>query len=261
MKTFKEHKLSLSQLLDLIPSELFSSISYAGESTNIDSYAKILHGNKMFYLLLYGILENDRLSQRTLEDTFNNPVFKALCNLDPNETVKYNSISERLSKINTNFFRIIYENVYEIFSKFFAEEDREKFALRRVDSCIISDTSGRFSEGFKCNQSKKKALKVTATFDGLLPSHIDINTFTSSASEDIALPAAILNSDKEELNKDCIYLVDQCLSSASRMDELAKKDINFIGRIRVGRKHRVEEEFKIKDKENGGCIVLNDLKV
>lgn len=27
---------------------------------------KVLHGRKMFYLLLYGILENDRLSQRTL---------------------------------------------------------------------------------------------------------------------------------------------------------------------------------------------------
>jgi hypothetical protein len=39
----------------------------------VNDYAKVLHGRKMFYLMLYGLLENERLSQRSLEDTFNDP--------------------------------------------------------------------------------------------------------------------------------------------------------------------------------------------
>lgn len=65
MALFKDHKVGVSQLLGVIPEALLSHLS---ETTKVDYYSKILHGKKLFYLLMYGILENDRLSQRTLED-------------------------------------------------------------------------------------------------------------------------------------------------------------------------------------------------
>ena len=98
MSVFKEHQISVNQLLEVIPEALLSHLS---EHTKVDYYSKVLHGKKLFYLLLYGILENDRLSQRTLEDTFNDPVFKMLFNLSPSESIRRSSISERLSKIDS----------------------------------------------------------------------------------------------------------------------------------------------------------------
>jgi transposase len=71
MAIFKDHNISVKQLLGFIPQALITNLSL---TTKIDYYAKVLHGNKLFYLLLYGILDNDRLSQRTLEDTFNDSV-------------------------------------------------------------------------------------------------------------------------------------------------------------------------------------------
>lgn len=261
MSRFKAHKISLSKLIETIPTDIFSKIGYATELTNIDRYAKTLHGHKMFYLLLYGILENDRLSQRTLEDTFNTPVFKLLCNINEYETVKFNSISERLSKINTDFFKIMYQSIYEEFSKFYNETEIERFSLKRVDSCIITDTSGRLSDGFKYNQSSKKVIKATATFDGIFSSHIDINTTPTYSSENIALSTAIINSEEENMGKKSIYVIDQGLSSAVKMDELSKKGIDFIGRVRVGRKHIIEKEFVLKENENKECIILSDQQV
>ena len=79
MSVFKDHKISVNQLLGVIPEALLSKLSL---TTKIDYYAKVLHGKKMFYLLLYGILENEKLSQRTLEDTFNDVIFKTLFDLD-----------------------------------------------------------------------------------------------------------------------------------------------------------------------------------
>lgn len=79
MAQFKDHKVTASQLLGVIPEGLLSHLS---ATTCVDYYSKVLHGKKMFYLLMYGVLENDRLSQRTLEDTFNDSVFKTLFSLD-----------------------------------------------------------------------------------------------------------------------------------------------------------------------------------
>ena len=75
MTEFKGHKIQINQLLKVIPEGLLAKLS---STTKVDHYSKVLHGKKMFYLLMYGMIENDKLSQRTLEDTFNDPVFKLL---------------------------------------------------------------------------------------------------------------------------------------------------------------------------------------
>ena len=65
MAKFKDHKVTVSNLLSVIPEALLSHLS---ENTKVDYYSKVLHGKKMFYLLLYGILSNDKLSQQSLEE-------------------------------------------------------------------------------------------------------------------------------------------------------------------------------------------------
>ena len=71
----RNKKVGINHLLEFIPEALISNLS---ANTKVDHYAKVLHGEKMFYLLLYGILENEKLSQRSLKDTFNDRVFKLL---------------------------------------------------------------------------------------------------------------------------------------------------------------------------------------
>lgn len=78
MSVFKDHEISLKHVLEFIPEALLSHLS---ASTKVDYYSKVLHGRKIFYLLLYCIFDNEKLSQRTLEDTFNSSGFKALFGL------------------------------------------------------------------------------------------------------------------------------------------------------------------------------------
>lgn len=118
---------------------------------------------------MYGILENDRLSQRTLEDTFNDPVFKMLFNLDQSESVRRSSISERLSKIDSNYFREIYECIYDQFSVSYLSTEKEKYNLIRVDSSMVSQASnGLLVEGID-HKNGKKSVKYSVAFDGMLP--------------------------------------------------------------------------------------------
>lgn len=259
MAVFKDHKIGINQLLDVIPEGLLGNLSL---STKVDYYAKVLHGKKLFFLLMYGILENEKLSQRSLEDTFNDTVFKSLFNLDKNEKVRRSSISERLSKINPEYFKQIYECMYAQFSESYSSKEREKYNIIRVDSTMVSETVGKLTEGLD-NKSGKKAVKYSIAFDGLLP--CDSNVFTSSAysSEDIALPEAVMNHVKKETNHQNIYVLDRGLQSTKTMQTFTKDSVAFICRAKENRKY-VELESLVRrnqDLELGESILLKDCKV
>ena len=97
-------KISIVQLLSIIPDEDIRKIA---KRTNVDYYTKILDGKSLLCLILYSLIESQRNSLRTMEDIFNSSAFKFLFNLDSTKKVKYNSISERLSIVNIDFFKKI----------------------------------------------------------------------------------------------------------------------------------------------------------
>ncbi len=61
-----------------------------------------------------------------MEDTFNSSGFKALFRLGEEEKVRRSSISERLSKIDSNYFKEIYEQMYERFSSLYDQSENRK---------------------------------------------------------------------------------------------------------------------------------------
>lgn len=244
MSVFKDHKISLNEVLQFIPEALLSHLS---STTKVDYYSKVLHGKKMFYLLLFCIFDNEKLSQRTLEDTFNSSGFKALFGLGEEEKVRRSSISERLSKIDANYFKQIYEQMYRQFSELYDRSEIEKYNLIRVDSTIIADTCAKLKEGID-QRSGKKLVKFSFSFDGLLPSGVEIFTGQKYSSEEAALPEAILKQVKKEEHHSNIYLIDRGLQSTRVMKNFDEKSVKFIIRSRESRKF--EEVRSLLSSEN-----------
>lgn len=232
MNTFRDHKISLKQILEFIPEALLSHLS---ATTKVDYYSKVLHGRKMFYLLLFSIYDNEKLSQRTLEDTFNSSGFKALFGLAEEEKVRRSSISERLSNIDSNYFKEIYEQMYEQFSKLYDKTEIQKFNLIRVDSTIVADSCVKLKEGID-QKSGKKLVKFSFSFDGILPSGVEVFTSQKYSSEESALPEAILKQVKKEDHHSNIYVIDRGLQSTRMMKEFDQKSVNFIIRAKENRK-------------------------
>lgn len=259
MSVFKDHKISVSQLLGVIPEALLSKLS---ATTKVDYYAKVLHGKKMFYLLLYGILENEKLSQRTLEDTFNDFLFKTLFDLDKSETVSRSSISERLSKIDSDYFRQIYQCVYQQFYGAYPNKNSEKYHLIHVDSSMVSEAASKLLEGID-HKNGKKSVKYSVAFDGLLPCHFDVFTKATYSSEDIALPEAIMNHVKQETHHKNIYVIDRGFQSTRTMGSFSDDSVTFIVRAKENRKH-VELQSLLKkgqDLDLGELTLIKDSKV
>lgn len=256
MTNFKDHKVSVNELLGFIPEALLSHLS---TSTKVDHYSKVLHGKKMFYLLLYAILDNDRLSQRTLEDTFNYSGFKTIFNLDESETVARSSISERLSKIDSGYFKEIFECMYDRFSESYNQSERDKYNLIRVDSTIVSEAAGKLKEGID-NKSGKKLVKYSVSFDGIFPTGVEIFNGQSYSSEEKALPEAILKQVKKDTEHRNIYIIDRGLQSTRVMREFSNENVKFVIRSRENRKHH-EIESLIKEGQDldiGDNLLIKD---
>ena len=239
MSVFKDHKISLKQVLEFIPEALLTHLS---ATSKVDHYSKVLHGKKMFYLLLFCIFDNEKLSQRTLEDTFNSSGFKALFGLGEEEKVRRSSISERLSKIDSNYFKEIYEQMYGRFSELYSKTEIEKYNLIRVDSTIVADTCAKLKEGID-QKSGKKLVKFSFSFDGILPSGVEVFTGQKYSSEEAALPEAILKQVKKEEHHENIYVIDRGLQTTRVMKDFDEKSVKFIIRSKENRKFEEIESF------------------
>lgn len=239
MSVFKDHKISLKQVLEFIPEALLNHLS---ATSKVDHYSKVLHGKKMFYLLLFCIFDNEKLSQRTLEDTFNSSGFKALFSLGEDEKVRRSSISERLSKIDSHYFKEIYEQMYGRFSELYSKTEIEKYNLIRVDSTIVADTCSKLKEGID-QKSGKKLVKFSFSFDGILPSAVEIFTEQKYSAEDNALAEAVMSQVKKEEHHDNIYVIDRGVQSTRTMKDFEEKGLKFIIRSKENRKFEEMESF------------------
>ena len=259
MSVFRDHKISVSQLLGVVPEALLSKLS---RTTKVDYYTKVLHGKKMFYLLLYGILENERLSQRTLEDTFNDVIFKNLFDLDKSESIRRSSISERLAKIDSDYFKQIYQCIYQQFNEAYPNKANSKHQLIHVDSSMVSEAAGKLLKGID-NKSGKKSVKYSVAFDGLLPCDFNVYTKSKYSSEDVALPEVIMSHVKQETNHQNIYVIDRGLQSTRTMKSFSNDSITFIVRAKENRKH-VELQSLISESQDtdlGALTLVKDSKV
>jgi hypothetical protein len=259
MSVFKDHKVTASELLNVIPEALLAHLS---ENSKVDYYSKVLHGKKMFYLLLYGILNNEKLSQRSLEDTFNDSVFKLLFNLDQSERIRRSSISERLSRIDSGFFKEIYHCIYSQFSDLYSSTDRKKYNLIRVDSSMVSDISGKMVEALDFS-SGKKAVKYSVAFDGVLPCEIEVFTEQQYCSEDMALPKVVCAHVKQEVGHKNLYVIDRGLQSTRNMKDFSQDGITFVARLKENRKYQELESLVRKDSllDLGELTLIKDSKV
>ena len=201
------------QLLRQIPDEHILKIA---TKSKVDHYAKVLNGRLMFYLLLSGILRTDKLSQRGLADSFSSPLFRTLFNFKGKPTISHSSISDRLSTMNTVFFRECYETIYHIFSFLYSTREIENLCFQRVDSTLVSEACDCLQQGISCGNlyGKKKMMKYTINFDGMFASFATIHSGDRESNESVVLPQNVMGHFQKVKDHSSVYILDRGQNSA-----------------------------------------------
>jgi hypothetical protein len=234
-------------------------LDFLSAETNVNYQVKKLDGALVFKLILFSLLEHDKPSLRVMEQIFNSPSFRFCANTE-NFTTKYNSLSDRLSSIKSDYFARIFELLFEKFNK----ELDEKNSLQKYDSTMISISSKLVDWGMKVgrksnNKSDKNQLKVTIGLHGSLPCDFKIFTENKYNCEDLTIPEVILD---YRHNKSSIVTFDRGVQKRTTFVKFDQQDILFVTRIKTNATYHVLKTNEIiKNKESDSIIILEDLEV
>jgi len=257
---FKEDGIGVSELLELIPEDL---LDHLAEETKVDHQAKKLYGRNVFNLLLYGLLDGDRVGLRTLQDFYNSRHFKALFRLPGTKSVKYNSISARLARMNVDFFEKAYQLVYEQCSQLYDQNTlSSKYNITRVDSTMVCEAANKLEQGINVGSKKdgKKQIKYTVSLTNMFPSSVEIFMHQKHISENYTIPNVI--SKLIDKGQDNVFVFDRGVASREIFCELDESNFSFVTRLNVNSRYVYLEDLSQPDNRVfRNLTVLKDLRV
>ncbi len=243
--------MNVKEILALIPEDKLKELAI---ETKVDYKSKKLDGVIMFKLLLYSMIHVKRNSLRVMENIFNSYVFKELSNTTNRPSIKYNSISERLSVINADFFEQLY---HYCLSRLADHGMHDKDNVIRFDSTLLSVSAKLIDFGFTSGGGREhlKTLKFTIGYSDV-PEFAAFHHEPTFNSENVALKHAILNC---KASKEKIILFDRGIQARDTYDELEDKKILFITRINPNPQHElVGDNLFLLPIENDTLIIKKE---
>lgn len=225
-----------SDLMARVPENLFNKV---GAELEVDRYNHKLTGKSLFQILLYNLCEEDKISLRVIEDSFNNHQFKLYHNGKPLKASK-SGISDRLKTINYKYYESIFMTLQNVFAKQIPGHDNQR--VKRFDSTLVTLSSKLLKDGFKVPIGDKHQIKFSIGFDGL-PRTVRIGTTRSDMSENIALRNAI---KEASLSKDDIAVFDRGISARKTFKDFNKSGIRFVTRLSANANYRVIEQKSLE---------------
>jgi len=217
--------MEASQLLALLPDNILEEFAL---ETQVDKYAKKLYGEVVFKLLIHCILSFKDNSLRTMESAYESVIFKLLNANAKSSTIRFSSISERLSIIEPAYFEKLYQKCVDTYSAILTPVKTE---FIRFDSTIIALSGKLLTVGYHIKgggAAHLKQLKFTVGYSNL-PVAIHFFTEQTYSSENKALKEGVMSYDKN--NTSLIRIFDRGITARKTYDDLIEEGIPFISRL------------------------------
>ena len=234
--------MELQKVLLLIPSKLLEELAI---ETEVDVFSKKLQGEVMFKLLLHCVISHKDNSLRMMESAYENLIFRLINSKHRQSSIRFNSISTRLSVINAAYFEKLFKTCVSIYKD---ELGTDKKAIIRFDSTIVALSTKLLNIGYQLkggDAENYRQLKFTVGY-GDIPEIVHFYTDQTHNSENVALRETILKQSEKDVDR--IKVFDRGITSRSTYDTFTNKGIQFISRINVKSKHDKIRSNDIKHK-------------
>jgi DDE family transposase len=238
--------MTAGELIRLIPEKTFQKLAI---ETKVDTQVKHLSGEIIFKLILFSMLNSEKLSLRVMETFLESAQFKSFTGYDI-LLGKYNSIRDRICCINAEYFEKLFATIFAIYNK----ELKEEKALSKTDSTYVSLAAKLFKEGMKNGRdTTKRFVKYSVNLKGSIPSSVKVFTDQKHVSEDVALSELINNSESIEGN---IVVFDRGIQSRSSFESFTNSGKWFITRSKLDIKCNVIKTKDITAKPSESTVTI-----
>jgi hypothetical protein len=243
--------MRVQKILSLLPEGLLDELA---EQTKVNRYAKKLRGELLFKLLLHCILSHKDNSLRTMESAFESVAFRLLNAGKKKKSVRFSSISERLNKINPDYFEKIYQACIAIYGN---KLQKQKPEVVIFDSTIVALSARLLHTGYRLkggDAAHMRQLKFTIGFSGI-PMSAHLYRHPSYTSEGAALKESILKYNTAYAKT--IRIFDRGILSRKTHDTFTEQNIPFISRINSNSKHQVVQKNSLPKSTKTESLILH----
>lgn len=229
--------MNLEKVLSLIPPDMLAELAI---ETEVDVFSKKLQGEVVFKLLLHCIISHKDNSLRTMESAYETLFFAAINQNHHQKSIRYNSISKRLSDINPDYFEKLFFNCVSLYKEYLG---KDKENIIRFDSTIVSLSSRLLKVGYDLkgggNAANIRQLKFTIGYSNGIAEKVQFFTSQRYTSENVALKEAVLMQSVEDKTRTTVF--DRGITSRDTYDELTEDNIRFVSRLSDKAKYEITQ--------------------
>jgi len=238
--------MNARQIINYIPTELLEALCL---KFKIDHQVKKLDGVSMFQLLLYSFLTTRETSFRVIEEVYHSISFARVASTK-HLGVKYNSIRDRLIRLNPAYFEAIFNACLEKFET----EIYPSSNIIAFDSTMVTASSKLLKCGMKVNKKgDKRYVKFTIGFRRI-PVHAAIFSDQHHLSEDVALGETIMSFTHKD---DDIIVFDRGLQSRKVLEQLNESEYQFVTRVNPNVRYEIlSEQPLIRNNSDSNDLII-----
>lgn len=216
----------VSELINMVPQEFLEELA---TDLMVDKWVKKLKAVPLFKLVLFSILQGERLSLRVMEDNVSDPLFKLLAPAFAADEATWGGIRDRLMHVKSAFFRRLYEKVYEMAAEKYGSKGLSTHHVKRFDSTMVSTFSHLLNGMRVGNTSKGKTqVKFTTELKDDFLIHMAFHKDQAHLSEETALKEAVV--DRATKSKEEISVFDKGMKSRQSFADFDAQQTLFVGR-------------------------------
>lgn len=249
-------KINVPDLLSLLPDELLDELS---ASTQVDKWVKKLPGKLFIKLLLYSVLNNERLSLREISSDLEDTVFQGFAPEAVDQVVGWTGIRERLIHIKLPFVEQVYEHFLAEATRLYGAKTLAQYHIKRYDSTMIK-VFGHLLEGMKVGNTSKNKYQTKLTTEYQDDFGIRMNFYNDQAhlSEETALKEQI---EASTHTSDDIVVFDNGLKGRKKFKEFDLAKIQFVTNIGKKPRYQVQRPHQLLDHQHPDLEFIQDSEV
>jgi hypothetical protein len=254
-KVIRAQSVLASELVALLGDNLLEDLA---KSLQADKWVIKLKTATVFKLVLYSLLDSERISLRTMADQFTSIPFQTLEQSILGQSTAHSSLRDRLINIDVRFFERIYDNAFALLSaQYGSKQLTGTYNIKRYDSTMIAVFS-HMLKGMQVGNTSRKKNQVKLTTELTADFEVRMRFFKDQdhLGEEVALKEMILSQTHDSSS---LIVFDRGIKSRQTFCDLKELKTQFVTRLNENSRYKyLRQHAEVPDKSVGDLQFIQD---